>query len=92
MKVFQLPWELHVADEGGDEIKLDRTEMSTIVWMCGFKEEKCRGLLRLEPVNFVIKNHRLRWFGYVECLVQLPGIPYLTLVSLALTPTDLNIF
>ena len=41
-------------------------------WMCGVKlnerkkSEELRELLGLEPVSFMIKNSRLRWFGHVE--------------------------
>jgi len=40
--------------------------------MCGVKlnerkkSEELRELLRLEPVNLMIKKSRLRWFGHVE--------------------------
>ena len=42
------------------EVKLDRTEMNMIRWMCGFalkdrkKNAELRELLGLEPVSFVI--------------------------------------
>jgi len=54
------------------ELKLNRTEMSMIRWMCGVKlndrkkSEELRELLGLEPVSLIIKKNRLRWFGHVE--------------------------
>ena len=54
------------------ELKMNRTEMSMITWMCGVqlndrkKSEELRELLGLEPVSLMIKNSRLRWFGHVE--------------------------
>jgi len=54
------------------ELKLNRTEMSMIRWMCGVKlnerkkSEELRELLGLEPVSLMIKKSRLRWFGHVE--------------------------
>ena len=55
------------------ELKMNRTEMSMIRWMCGVKlnERKSkvknsRELLGLEPVSLMIKKSRLRWFGHVE--------------------------
>ena len=54
------------------ELKLNRTEMSMIRWMCGVKlndrkkSEELRELLGLEPVSLMIKKSRLRWFGNVE--------------------------
>jgi len=54
------------------ELKMNRTEMSTIRWMCGVKlherkkSEELRELLGLEPVSLMIKKSRLRWFGHVE--------------------------
>ena len=54
------------------ELKLNRTEMSMIRWMCGVKlnERKVKNsgeLAGLEPVSFIITKSRLRWFGHVEC-------------------------
>jgi len=55
------------------EIKLDRTEMSMIKWMCEFtleERKKCTEpieLLGLDTVSLVLKKDRLRWFGHVEC-------------------------
>ena len=52
-------------------LKLNRTEMSMIIWMYGVKpnerkkNEELRELLGLEPVS-LIKKSRLRWFGHVE--------------------------
>ena len=52
-----------------NELKLNRTEMSMIRWMCGVKLnerkkiEELRELLGLEPVSLMIKKSRLRWFG-----------------------------
>ena len=54
------------------ELKMNRTEMSMIRWMCGVKlnerkkSEKLRELLESEPVSLMIKNSRLRRFGHVE--------------------------
>ena len=54
------------------ELKMNRTEMSVIRWMCGVKlnerkkREELRELLGLESVSLMIKNSRLRWFGRVE--------------------------
>jgi len=54
------------------ELKLNRTEMSMIRWTCGVKlnerkkSHELRELLGLEPVSLMIKNSRLRRFGYVE--------------------------
>ena len=54
------------------ELKMNRTEMSMIRWMCGVKlnerkkREELRELLGLEPVSLMIKKSRLRWFGHVE--------------------------
>ena len=54
------------------ELKMNRTEMSMIRWMCGVKlnerkkREELRELLGLEPVSLVIENSRSRWFGHVE--------------------------
>ena len=55
------------------EVKLDRTEMSMIRWMCGLtlkerkKNTELRELFGWEPVSLVIKKDSLRWFGHVEC-------------------------
>ena len=54
------------------ELKMNRTEMSMIRWMCGVKlnerkkSEELREVLGLEPVSLIIKKSRLRWFGHVE--------------------------
>jgi len=54
------------------ELRLNRTEMSIIRWMCGVKlnerkkNEELRELLGLEPVSLMIKKSRLRWLGDVE--------------------------
>ena len=54
------------------ELKMNRTEMSMIRWICGVKlnerkkSEELRELLGLEPVSLIIKKSRLRWFGHVE--------------------------
>ena len=54
------------------ELKMNRTEMSMIRWICGVKlneRKKCEELgelLRLEPVSLMIKKSRLRWFGHAE--------------------------
>jgi len=53
-------------------LKMNRTEMSMIRWMCGVKlnerkkNEELRELLGLEPVSLMIKKSMLRWFGHVE--------------------------
>jgi len=50
------------------ELKLNRTEMSMIRWICGVKlcerkkSEEPRELL----VSLIIKNSKLRWFRHVE--------------------------
>jgi len=47
------------------ELKLDRTEMSMIRWMCGFtlkENAQITELLSLDSVSLKIKG-RLRWFG-----------------------------
>ena len=52
------------------QLKMNRTEMSMIRWMCGVKlnerkkNEELRELLGLEPVSLMIKKSRLRWFGH----------------------------
>ena len=49
------------------DLKVNRTEMSMIRWMCGVKlnemkkSEELRELLGLEPVSLMIKKSRLRW-------------------------------
>ena len=54
------------------ELKLNRSEMSMIRWICGVKlnerkkSEELRELLGLEPVSLMIKKNRLRWLGHVE--------------------------
>jgi len=54
------------------ELKMNRTEMSMIRWMCGVKlnerkkVENARELLGLEPVSLMIKKSRLILFGHVE--------------------------
>jgi hypothetical protein len=54
------------------ELKLDRTEMSMVRWMCGIslkerkKSEQLREMLGLEAVSLVIRKGRLRWFGHVD--------------------------
>jgi len=54
------------------ELKLNRTEMSMIRWMCGVKlnerkkSEELRELSGLEPVRMMINKSRLKWFGHVE--------------------------
>ena len=54
------------------ELKLNRTEMSMIRWMCGVKlnerkkSEELREFLGLEPVSLMIKKSTLRWFGHAE--------------------------
>jgi len=54
------------------ELKMNRTEMNMIRWMCGVKlndrkkSEELRELLGLELVSLMIIKSRLRWFGRVE--------------------------
>ena len=54
------------------ELKMNRTKMSMIRWMCGVKlnerkkSEELRELLGLESVSLMIKKSRLRWFGHFE--------------------------
>jgi len=54
------------------ELKMNRTEMIIIRWMCGVmlnnrkKSEELRELLGLEPVSLMIKKSILRWFGHSE--------------------------
>jgi len=54
------------------ELKMNRTEMSMIRWICGvklnerMKSEELRELLGLEPVSLMIKKSRLGWFGHVD--------------------------
>ena len=54
------------------ELKMNRTKMSMIRWMCGVKlndrkkSEELRELLGLESVSLMIKKSRFRWFGHVE--------------------------
>jgi len=53
------------------ELKLNRTEMSMIRWMCGVKlnerkKSELGELLGSEPVSLMIKKHTLRRFGHVE--------------------------
>ena len=51
------------------ELKLNRTEMSMIRWMCGVKlnerkkSEELRELLGLEQVSLMIKKSRSGWDG-----------------------------
>ena len=52
-------------------MKLNRTEMYMIRWMCGVKlnerkKSELGELLGLEPVSMMTKKSRLRWFGHVE--------------------------
>jgi len=53
------------------ELKMNRTEMSMIRWMCVVKlnerkkSEELRELLGLEPVSLMIKKISLRWFRHV---------------------------
>ena len=53
------------------ELKLNRTEMSMIRWMCGVKlnerkKSELGELLGSEPVSLMIKKRTLRRFGHVE--------------------------
>ena len=54
------------------ELKLNRTEMSMIRWMCGVKlnewkkSEELRELLGSETVSLMIKKSTPRRFGHVE--------------------------
>ena len=64
------PWPTKVEHE----MKMNRTEISMIRWMCGVrlndrkKSEELRELLRLELVSLMIKivGWLLRWIGHVE--------------------------
>ena len=53
-------------------VKMNRTEVSMIRWVCGVKlnerkkGEELRELLGLETVTLIIKKSRFRWFGHVE--------------------------
>ena len=53
------------------ELKMNRTEMSMIRWMCGVMlDERNRSEeltdLGLETVSLMIKKSVLSWFGHVE--------------------------
>jgi len=54
------------------ELKLNRTEMSMIRWMCGVKlndrkkSEELKRTLRTGISQFDDQKSRLRWFGHVE--------------------------
>jgi len=54
------------------ELKMNRTKMRMIRWICGVKlnvrkkSEELRELLGLEPVSLMFKKSRLKWFGHVE--------------------------
>ena len=51
------------------ELKMNRTVLSMIRWMCGVKlneRKKSEEFLGLEPVSLMIKKSRLRRFGHVE--------------------------
>jgi len=54
------------------ELKMNRTEMNIMRWMCGVnlnerkKSKELRELLGLEPVSLMIKKSSLKWFGHVE--------------------------
>jgi len=53
-------------------MKMNRTEINMLRWMCAVKlnerkkSEELRELLGLEPVSLMIKKSRLRWFGHDE--------------------------
>jgi len=49
------------------ELKMNRTEMSMIRWMCGVKlNERKKSEELLELLGLMIEKSRLRWFGHVE--------------------------
>lgn len=54
------------------DMKLERTEMRMIRWMCGvsLRERRTsvelRQRLGVEPIGEVVRRNRLRWFGHVE--------------------------
>ena len=51
------------------ELKLNRTKMSMIRWMCGVKLNERKKSVRkanLKPVSLMITKSRLRWTGHVE--------------------------
>ena len=54
------------------ELKMNRTEMSMIRWICGVKlnerkkSQELGELIGLQPVSMMTKKSRLRWFGHVE--------------------------
>ena len=54
------------------ELKMNRTEMSMIRWMCGVKlnerkkSEELKRTLRIGTSQFDDHKSRLRWFGHVE--------------------------
>ena len=62
------------------EVKLDRTEMSMIRWMCGLtlkerkKNAELRELFGWEPVSLVIKKGSLRWFDTLNVMMMLTGL------------------
>ena len=62
------------------EVKLDRTEMSMIRWMCGLtlkdrkKNAEFRELFGWEPVSLVIKKGSLRWFDTLNVMMMLTGL------------------
>ena len=68
------------------ELKLNRTNMSMIRWMCGFiskKEEKCRieRTVGLQPVSLVTKKGRLRQLVHVESKHDTDWIKHCTLME-----------
>ena len=58
---------------------LERTEQMMVRWMCGvlLKDRKhsvdLYSLLEVQSVAEVVRHGRLRWFGHVECRVEMIG-------------------
>jgi len=76
------------------EVKLDRTEMSNITWLCEFtlkdrkKSAQLRKLLGWDPVSTVIKNGRLRWFGHVKLKDNADWIKHRKMTEVDRMPKD----
>ena len=54
-----------------NEVALQRTEMTMVRWMCGFKlqdrvpSKGLRERLRSDDIISVLQQNRLRWYGHV---------------------------
>ena len=65
-------WEETWAVKAENELRLERTEMQMVRWMCGaklrdrMKNDELRKRLGIESIKEVIKRGRLRWRGHVE--------------------------